>query len=172
MTEQTTNFIGYDYMEITASRRNASLCIDGYQSFGWKLEGSRQDRADTMHLSFKRDRKIANKPLLAKLQRQFESCVSEIDGLEHSKHSVAMITAFTIGLIGTALLGGATFAYLAGMLPAMIVLAVPGFIGWALPYFVYHKILRRKSQENAPIIDQMNDEIYSLCEKGTRLIHA
>ena len=76
------------------------------------------------------------------------------------------------GLAGSAFLGGAVFAYLTGLLPLMVILAVPGFLGWIAPYFCYQKIQRRRAEQTAPIIEQKNDEIYSVCEQGCRLLTA
>ena len=64
------------------------------------------------------------------------------------------------------------FAYLNGLLPLMVILAVPGFLGWIAPYFCYQKIQRRRAEQTAPIIEQKNDEIYSVCEQGCRLLTA
>ena len=71
---------------------------------------------------------------------------------------------------GTALLGGAMFAYLHGLLPLMVVLAIPGFLGWMLPYFCYQRLRQKREQRIAPLIEQKNDEIYSVCERGCRLL--
>ena len=59
-----------------------------------------------------------------------------------------------------------------GLMPLMVILAVPGFLGWIAPYFCYQKIQRRRAEQIAPIIEQKNDEIYSVCEQGCRLLTA
>ena len=41
-----------------------------------------------------------------------------------------------------------------------------------LCYFCYQKIQRRRAEQTAPIIEQKNDEIYSVCEQGCRLLTA
>ena len=64
------------------------------------------------------------------------------------------------------------FAYLSGLLPLMVILAVPGFLGWIAPYFCYQKIRQRRTEQVSPIIEQKNDEIYSVCEQGCRLLTA
>ena len=91
---------------------------------------------------------------------------------------VGVSTAICIGGYGavfwmwiTALLGGAMFAYLQGLLPLMVLLAVPGFLGWVLPYFCYQRLRRRREQQIAPLIEQKSDEIYTVCEQGCRLLH-
>jgi hypothetical protein len=107
------NFIGYEYKEIAASRNLEGVYADGYPNFGWELDGGNYGR-----LKFKRNRKIRNKVELSRLQREFESKIREVENLERSKTSGAQVTALTVGLIGTVLLGGATFAYIYGhMIP-------------------------------------------------------
>lgn len=173
MANQENSFVGFEYMEVPAKRSMESMYVDSYRNFGWEYEGtSSQSDSDQVKMKFKRDRKIRNKAELSRLQRQFESCAHEIEVLEKSKSTTATITAFSIGLVGTALLGCSMFAYLHGLLPLMVILAVPGFIGWIIPYFCYRKLLRSKGEKIAPIIEQKNDEIYKVCEQGCRLLNA
>ena len=89
-------------------------------------------------LRLKRDRKIINKMELTRLQRNFESCVREIDMLEKSKTSAATVYALIIAVIGTAFMAGATFAVTAQPphISLCILFAIPGFIGWIHPYFI------------------------------------
>ena len=51
-----------------------------------------------------------------------------------------------------------------------ILLAIPGFIGWILPYFVYKKVLGKQIEKVTPLIEEKYDEIYEICEKGNRLL--
>lgn len=178
MSEKNTagnGFIGYEYKEITVGREMESLYADGYANFGWTLERTESSTSlqgtTTTNMRFKRDRKICNKAELTRLQRQFEACVQEIHVMERTKTSSASIAAFTIGLIGTAFLAGSVFAYISGMLLFSIVLAVPGFLGWILPYFVYRKIRKDKTDRLSPLIEQKFDEIYSVCEKANGLLN-
>ncbi len=167
-------FVGYEYKEITVDRSLEGIYADGYANFGWKLDGtdtaSRSQPADSVHMRFKRDRKIVNKAELTRLQRQFEACAQEIASMERNKTSAAVIAAFTAGLIGTVFLGGSVFAYLGGLLPFSIVLAVPGFLGWILPYFLYCRVRRSRTEALTPLIEQKYDEIYSVCEKASGLL--
>lgn len=166
------NFVGYEYKDLITKREMESVYVDGYRNFGWQMEASSvpEHSLGTVCLKFKRDRKIINKAELTRLQRQFESCVGEIEGLERSKTTGASIAAFTIGIIGTAFMGLSTFSYLGGMLPLMIILAVPGFIGWIIPYFCYHAIRRSKGNKLSPLIEKKYDEIYAVCEKANTLL--
>ena len=167
------NFIGYEYKEITVDRDMEGVYADAYPNFGWKLESGVASifGLSAVNLKFKRDRKIRNKAELTRLQRQFESNVNEIEGLEQSKTTTAFTTAMTVGLIGTAFLAGAVFAFIyAEMIPLMILLAVPGFIGWALPYQLYKKIQAKRNAKILPLIEKQYDTIYEVCEKAHSLL--
>ena len=163
-----------EYLCIHAPADMRKTYIDGYRSFGWVFEGpsAREESGDTVKLIFKRERRLRGQAELTRLQRQFESCAREIEALERSRTTAASIAAFTIGLAGTALLGGAVFAYLNGLLPMMVSLAVPGVLGWIIPYFSYQKLRQRREKQLSPMIEQKFDEIYTLCEQGCRLLTA
>lgn len=50
-------------------------------------------------------------------------------------------------------------------------LAIPGFIGWILPYFIYKSVVKKQEEKAAPLIEAKMDEIYEICEKGNRLLN-
>ncbi len=167
------NFIGYEYKDVTVKRSMEAVYTDGYTNFGWALEGTSVplQSVGSVVMKFKRDRKIRNKAELSRLQRQFEACVNEIENLEQSKYIGSSAAAFTIGIVGTAFMAGSVFSFIAGMLPLSILLAVPGFVGWIIPYFCYLAIQKRKTDQVTPLIDQKYDEIYEVCEKANNLIN-
>ncbi|MCZ1269520.1 hypothetical protein EIH79_32945, partial [Paenibacillus tundrae] len=105
-----------------------------------------------------------------RLQRQFEACVTDIETLERSKFTSASIVAYGIGLVGTACMAGSVFAYLDNMLPLSVILAIPGFAGWIIPYFSFSGIRRKKTDKVTPFIDKKYDEIYEVCEKANGLL--
>ena len=52
-----------------------------------------------------------------------------------------------------------------------ILLAIPGFLGWIFPYFVYRKVVRKETEKINPLIEKKYDEIYEICEKGNKLLN-
>lgn len=120
-------------------------------------------------LSFKRDKQILNKTELTRLELQFENQARTIDELETSKTAGASALAYTIGIIGTAFMAGATFSYLAGMLPACIVLAILGFIGWIVPYFAFQSAKNSKTMKVIPTIEHQYENIYAICRKANEI---
>lgn len=167
-------FIGYEYKTITIPRDLEPLYADGYANFGWMPEGAdstpSMTGADTVTLKLKRDRSIRNKAELTRLQLQFEACANDLRTMERSKTTNASITAFSIGLVGTAFMAGSVFAYLGGFLLPSTVLAVPGFLGWIIPYFAYRKVKQARTEKLTPFIEQKYDEIYDTCEKAHGLL--
>lgn len=183
MSEIKKEFVGYEYKEVLTDSDQASFFLDCYEAFGWELddrisktEGSvrivngRPVRKSLIRL--KRNRKIINKMELTRLQRNFEHCIQEIDQMEHSKRSVASMYSISIGTIGTVFMAGSVFAVTATppIIWLCIVLAIPAFIGWILPYFIYKKIQQKQTEKVTPYIEAKYDEIYEICEKGNKLL--
>lgn len=172
------DFVGYEYKEIPTESSRFSFLLDGYENFGWELQDAlpesgnpaRQEKA-VLHL--RRNRKIVNKVELTRLERHFEACVNEIDQLEKAKTSAATAYALVLGIIGTAFIAGSTFAATAQTPNYLlsIFLAVPGFLGWIFPYFLYKRVVRKQTQKMIPLIEAKYDEIYEICEKGSKLLY-
>lgn len=179
--EKEKEFIGYEYKEVAAESSKVSFLIDGYECFGWELdENLPQSNKDSnlqnqkkVILRLKRNRKIINKMELTRLQRNFEASVNEIAVLEKSKTSAATMYALIAGVLGTAFMAGSVFAVTAQPphIILCILLAIPGFIGWILPYFLYRRIVGKQTEKLTPLIEEKYDEIYEICEKGNKLLY-
>lgn len=176
LTEKSAReFIGYEYMELNVNTEQVSRYMDCYENFGW-FRDDNAPSANGLHqttVKMKRDRKIMNKMELTRLQRNFEACVFEIEKLEKSKTSLAFKYAIVIGILGTVFMAASTFAVTAE--PPQILLcsifAIPGFIGWGFPYFIYKKMVSKQTEKMTPIIEEKYDEIYVICEKGNKLLN-
>lgn len=168
------DYISYDYKEVTVRSEKASLYLDCYENFGWSVDenfpAAHGSRLTTLRL--KRDRKIINKMELTRLQQHFEACANEIALLERAKSSTASVVALTVALVGTAFMAGSTFAVVhePPVIWLCILLAIPGFAGWILPYFLYHWAVRRKTQKIQPMIETKTEELYQVCERGHSLL--
>lgn len=184
-TKSGKDYIGYEYKEVFAERDRVSMYIDAYENFGWIPDDNmhaighkslvnipRAGNFGKVAVKLKRDRKIINKAELTRLQRHFEACMAAIDTLEKSKTSFASAVAIGIGVIGTAFMAGSTFAVTAEppMIALCILLAIPAFTGCILPYFIYKILVKRKTSEINALIEQQYDEIYEICEKGSKLL--
>ena len=78
-----------------------------------------------------------------------------------------------MGILGTAFMAGATFAVTAQPphILLCIILAIPGFLGWILPSFLYKAGVRKQTEKMTPLIEEKYDEIYEICEKGNKLLN-
>lgn len=179
--KQQKNFMGYEYKEVTAESSMASFLLDGYKNFGWEADENFWQNRDSSYgtaqnkvtLYLKRNRKIINKMELTRLQRNFEACVNEIQALERAKTSKATIVALIVAVIGTVFMAGSTFAVTAKTpnIVLCISFAIPGFIGWILPCFLYKWVSGKQKERLTPLIEEKHDEIYEICEKGNKLLH-
>ncbi|MFV0412411.1 MAG: hypothetical protein ACK5L3_03950 [Oscillospiraceae bacterium] len=166
------NPIRYEYQEQTVTGKMLDLYIDNCAYFGWVIENKTKPLAgvNSYTLKLKRNRHIANKIELTRLKRQFDSYIKEIESMETSKILAASMAAYVVGVLGTAFMAGSVFSYVGGLIPLSILLAIPAFIGWGLPYFIYRAIEKKKENEVQPFINQKYDEIYAVCERAYSLL--
>lgn len=170
---QRNDFTGYEYRDITVKKTMQSVYADSFGSFGWIVDGISEaiGKVDSDVMKFKRDRKIRNKAELTRLQRQFEACTAEIVSLEKSKYIKASAIAYSVGVLGTAFMAGSVFAVTARNIPLCVILAIPGFLGWILPYWIFRSVRGKKTEEITPRIDQKYEELYAVCEKASALLN-
>ncbi|MGN0373645.1 MAG: hypothetical protein ACI4F3_12630 [Enterocloster sp.] len=178
--QERKEYVGYEYKEITVPAEYVSMYLDCYEKFGWETGQERHEDAGqsaaaghlyvTVHM--KRDRKIINKAELTRLQRNFEACTHEIERLQKMKARVPSIGSLTAGLVGTVCMACSVFAVMQEppVVWLCVLLAVPGLIGWILPYFLYRSLSERQSEKLDPLIEEKLEEIYKICEKGHSLL--
>ena len=175
VTRGGKDYIGYDYLTVTADNEKASMYLNAYKNLGWVPDESMpvKQLGNTVTMKLKRDRKILNKTELTRLQQHFESCLDEISTLKNSITGTATMYSITIGIIGTVFMAGSVFAVTnePPLILLCILLGIPGIIGWVFPYHLFKYFTKRRSNEVSPIIEQKNDEIYEICEKGNALFH-
>ncbi|MGN1406637.1 MAG: hypothetical protein ACI4WM_10200 [Erysipelotrichaceae bacterium] len=172
MDEEKKPYVAYEYKEITVKNEELYMQIDGYECFGWKVEDIVENNKSHSSVRMKRDRKIINKVELTRLQNHFEACLNEIAALEESKTRRATIVSLIVGVIGTAFMAGSTFAIVHNppMIVWCIILAIPGFTGWLLPYFIYKKLLEEDTNRMNQLIEDKKEEMFEICEKGHSLL--
>ncbi|MCM1253331.1 MAG: hypothetical protein NC321_10960 [Clostridium sp.] len=168
------DFNVYDYLKIVVPEDKMSIYMDGYESFGWKVDEN-VPPAKSMGktaLHFKRSRQIINKIELTRLQRHFESCMDEIAALEDSIQSAAAAVSISCGLFGCVCMAGSVFAVTA--FPPRIllcaVLAVPGFLLWFLSWYGYRAAKAKRKEKVTPLIEAKYDEVGEVLEKAHRLL--
>jgi len=172
-----TPYIGYEYKDVTVPRYLEGLYVDGYEDFGWRLDATvpivpPQEGPPAVALRFKREYGIGSRMDLIRLEREFESRAREIEKLKSSESASALGAALGIGIVGVACIVRAVFAYLAGAVPLMIVLAIPGCVGCVLPYFCYKKIAAKRARTVTALVNSAYDSIYALCGEARELLAA
>lgn len=168
------DYRSYEYKQVVVKEERTSFCIDCYENFGWMLDERqpiRMERGQST-ISFRRDRNILNKAELTRLERNFSGCISELDELERSKTASPTMLSLSCALLGTGFMAGATFAATAEppLYLFSALLAVPGFLGWLFPYFIYRKGVARRTEKVTPFLNAKYEEIDAICRKGRSLL--
>jgi hypothetical protein len=162
-------FVMNEYLDVNVKRNLVHLCSDCYHALGWIIINT-STGIDSVTLKLQRDRKIKNRVALCDLQRKCEDAFSAIEKLESLRTLKAMAVSIGVGLVGTAFMAGSVFAYLASMIPICVIFAIPAFIGWGLPYFLYKKYIMESTEKVNPMIDSNYYVIYEACEKASQLL--
>lgn len=175
MTEKNREpYVAYEYKEIQADKETVSFYLDSYECFGWEKDENRPESVTTgrVTLWLKRNRNIINKMELTRLQRNFEACMDEIYAMKKSITDRPSMYSLIVGFIGTAFMAGSVFAVTTSPphIILCILLAIPAFLGWTLPLFIYRGFKRKQTEKMTPFIDQKYEEIYKICEKGHSLL--
>ena len=111
------------------------------------------------------------KTKLNELERDFTKSFNELETINENYKNKGIITSLTIGLIGTAFLAGATFSFLGGLYLLMVLLAIPGFIGWALPYYINKNINSKELRKVNQRSEELRQDIYTVIETAFRLMN-
>ena len=169
------NFISYEYMTKTVKSKNQTKAIDMYEAFGWEVTDVTPSMVDNVIISFKRDRKQKHKQELSKLERQAESTFETLDNLEASKTRSASIFSIIFGVISALILGGGMCLtmLIEGSILALvggIVLGVIGIILCSVNYLIYKKMVEKKTKAVLPIIDDNEEKLANILEKGNELL--
>lgn len=174
---QEKNFVSFEYKTKTVKSENQSKAIDMYEAFGWEITGTTPTFTDGVTLSLKRDRKQQHKQELTKLERQAEEMFDTINGLQRSKTAGASIFAYIFGIISALVLGGGMclVMLIENSVPAIVGGIILGVIGIALcgvNYPIYARLVARKTKQLLPVIDDNEEKLANVLEKGNDLLNA
>ncbi len=171
---QDKDFVSYEYKTVTVKAKDQTRAMDVYEAFGWEVAGVSVSPVGTATLSLKRDRKQPHKQELNKLQRQAEETLGAIDGLKRSERMGAELFGYLFGIFAALVFGGGMcLCLLQTAVPALIGGAVLGALGLGLciaNYFIYGKIVAKKTKQVLPAIDQTEEQLADLLEKGNDLL--
>lgn len=167
--------ITFDYKTIKVKREIETLICDTYENLGWELTSTSAAEGSLFYvnLSFKRDRKIANKVELLKLQEKAESIVLSIENLQSKKKNAGLVSSLSIGIVGTLIFGGGMSMSMllsgAGFMIGGIALGVVGIGICTLAYPVFKKINRKKNAQIIPLLETEYDKLADICEQAVKL---
>jgi hypothetical protein len=170
--EQEKEIVTYDYKTIKIRREMESITTDAYNNLGWELTGSSVADGMIFHtnLSFKRNRKIANKTELLRKQEKVDGILCDIEVLQNSKKHAGLIGGITVGTIGALTFGGGmamvmelggTFGFVVGG----IALGVVGIGICLLGWLVGVKVKKSKVNKITPILESEYDKLADTCER-------
>lgn len=174
--EINENAITFDYKTIKVKREMETIICDTYENLGWELTSSNSSEGSPFYvnLSFKRNRKIAKKVELLKLQEKVDSILANIENIQQKKKTAGVPEGITIGVIGTLVFGGGlsmamvlqSVSYIIGGSILGLVGISIGFLGW----FVHNKIKKKKVHKLQPILESEFDKLSDICEEANKMI--
>lgn len=172
---QEKDFVSYEYKTVAVKSKDQSRVMDLYEAFGWEITTVTPSTIDGVTLSLKRDRKQKHKQELNKLERQAEDVFATIKGLERAKTLGGRIFSYLFGIAATLILGGGMSLCLLieNSIPALvsgIVLGVAGIALCAVNYPIYKSIVAKKTKQVLPVIDQTEENLSNVLEKGNDLL--
>ena len=198
--KNNNDFVAYEYKTINATRDSAGMYIDSMENFGWNLIeddgfnaqvlltnlnpanlgrnianaaqtfGETADVAPTMTLKFKRDRRIANKQQLDKLEREYEAALSAINRIERKNNAQTMGVSLGTGIIGAVFVGISVYSFVSSNIFMGVIFAAVGAIGWTIGFFSNRKVSQKKSAQTEPLIQKQLDIAYGACEQAHALL--
>ena len=161
-------FVAYEYKDILISKRFSNLYLDCIENLGWEVI-SKENSFSKVKLSLKRKYNFKEKAKLNELELKFTNSFNELEIINETYQNKGLITSLTIGLIGTCFMGGATFSFLGGLYLLMVLLAIPGFLGWIFPYFINKNINEKELRKVNQRSEELRQEIYEVIEQAYRL---
>lgn len=168
------DFVAYEYKTVSVKAKDQAKTMDVYEAFGWEVTSAAQTLDGHAVLFLKRDRKQRHRTELTKLERQAEDTLDALRTLERSKTLGATVFSSIFGCIGALVLGGGMALVMqVGGVPAMaggIVLGLVGIVICAVNYPIFKKMAAKKTKSLLPVIDQTEEKLALLLEKGNDLL--
>ena len=172
---QEKDFVSYEYKTVSVKTKDRARAMDLYEAFGWEVAGTAASAVDGVTLSLRRDRHLPHKQELTRLERQAEEAFASVNGLERAKTLGASVFAYIFGCIAALVLGGdvCLVMLIEGSVPALIggiFLGVAGLALCGVNYLIYKKLAAKKTRELLPVIDQTEEKLADILERGNELL--
>lgn len=172
---QEKDFVSYEYRTKTVKAKDQTKAIDMYEAFGWEVTATSPSAIDGVTISLKRNRKQKHKQELSKLERQAEDVFEAINDLHRAKTAGASVFAYIFGCVAALILGGGMCLTMLveNSIPAFVGGIILGLFGIALcgvNYLIYKKLVAKKTKTLLPVIDDNEEKLANLLEKGNDLL--
>lgn len=169
------NFISYEYRTVSVKAEKRIRVSDLYEAFGWEIVSAESSVSGNVTLSMKRDRKLKHGNELKKTERQAEEAFSGLQKLETAKTLGAKIFAYIFGIAAALVLGGGMSMTMVvennpPVFAAGIILGVLGIALCSANYFIYAKLSAVKTKKLLPAIDEYEERLANLLERGNALL--
>lgn len=169
------NFVTYEYLTKTIERNEKGAISDLYRSLGWEVVDENSISLSKVCIHFKRDRKIRDKSELNRLQKKAEKVLLLNVNLEKSKKKAPTLFAYLFGSISALVMGGGMSLTMIENLDRTafiigIIIGIVGIVLCSVNYFIYSKMLIRRSNKINPLIEENEEKIATICEQGQLLI--
>lgn len=162
----------FDYVTVEANEKMALETVDCYEALGWQIVQREGGLGLKAALTFKRNRKIANKNELNKIQHKMDDALKAVNGYEAQKTTKAFAAAMGIGIPGTLAFGGGMSLCIAVGGTAAIIggiaLGLAGLGICGLGYLAYQKINKKKTTAMNILIDKKREEISGFCDEASK----
>lgn len=172
---ENKDFTAYEYATKMVKASEQTRVCDIQEAFGWEITSIKPCGIDDVTISIKRDRKIAHKAELARLERQAMEVYDGIKALEKSKTKNANIFAYSFGAASALVFGGGMSLCMTqsgvGAIAGGVVLGVVGLVMATLNAFAHGKIVKNKTKKVLPVIDQKEEQLANLLEQGNDLLN-
>ena len=169
----------YDYKTIRIRRQLEAMVSDAYEALGWEIVGSSVSEGGIYHvnLSFKRNRAIANKTALLKLQEKVDATIVSVEVLLDTRKYAGLTSGITTGVIGTLAFGGGMSmimelgvdpvhtGWLFGGMALSVVGAAVCFLGW----LVGIKVKNAKRNKISPLLEQEYNKLADICDEARKV---
>jgi len=173
IVEKERDVITYDYKTVRVKREMEAMTTDAYENLGWEFLGSSLAGGTIFHvnLSFKRDRKVANKQNLLKLQEKVDAALQNVDALQNKKRSAGTVPALAVGIPGALVFGTGLSMVLvlgAGSVGAAIGGIILGILGAGIAFLAYplFKMIRKiQIKKIEPLLENEYNKLADICEE-------
>ncbi len=176
-TMNEKDFVSYEYATKSVQTNDRTRATDLYEAFGWEISSSVPSLGGSVTLSLRRDRKQRHRQELNRLERQAEELLSAIGRQKRAQTLGASIFSYLFGCIAALVLGGGMCLCLLveNSVPALvggIFLGLIGIVLCGVNYLIYRRLAEKKTKQLLPLIDENEEKLADLLEKGNDLLRA